>query len=515
MDRKGIYFNLERYKKWLSNISKIFKADICFLDEAGNCNIKSYNGHKPGSQGLTTEILQEAYKEVKKSGGPFSKNGKKNSFGIVAVPVGTWHHLRGILVAGYRNNKDAGIPVSDITDLQDMLTETAVFIDDEASLQHDLDSLTNELSTRHEELTLIYGVGDKLKVGENSCSTIRYIINEALQMLHGNAGILYVPDFGINEILLSNTEYSKDDLDRIISHVKRKCDTKKDQIIVNTLRDFRSIGLKDKNWFKFIATPVQVKGEIRGILLILSNTLSVDYSTGDVKLLQTLSGQVSMIITNDELYNNLKNFVVNFVKTMVSAIEAKDSYTRGHSERVNKISIMIARAMGLSHKQIENVSWAAILHDVGKIGVSDEILTKPGRLTNDEYNIVKTHPEKGYLIMKHIEHIQDALPGILYHQECYDGTGYPEGLKGKEIPLYARIIAVADTYDAITSSRAYREYNTHINALMEINRVSGIQLDSEIVDVFNEICRTQPDFIRGEVDEDKEDKNGFDKLYRT
>src|SRR3989304_4270539 len=296
MDEKSIIINLERYKRCLSNISKIFKADICFLDEAGNCKIKSYNGHKPGFPDLTPEILQKAYKEVKKSGIPFSKNGKNNSFGIVGVPVGTWPHLRGILVAGYRNGMNKGVPAS-VRNLQDMLTEISVFIDDEASLQRDLDSLTNELSTRYEELTLIYGVGDKLKVGENSCSAIRYIINAALQMLHGNAGILYVPDFGINEILLSNTEYSKDDLDRIISHVKRKCDTKKDQIIVNTLRDFRSIGLKDKNWFKFIATPVQVKGENKGILLLLSKTQRVDYSTGDVKLLQTLSGQASMIIT--------------------------------------------------------------------------------------------------------------------------------------------------------------------------------------------------------------------------
>jgi len=336
-----------------------------------------------------------------------------------------------------------------------------------------------------------------------------------LYRLHGNASILYVPDLGIIEILLSGIKYSKDDLVKIVSHVKRKCNTGKEQIVINNLRDFRSIGFKDKNWFKFIANPVQIKGESRGMFLILSNTLRVDYSTSDLKLLQALSGQISIIITNDELYYNLKNFLMNFVKTMVSAIEAKDSYTRGHSERVNKISIMIARAMGLSQKDIENVSWASILHDVGKIGVSDKILTKPGSLNREEYNIVKTHPEKGYEIMRHIEQIQDALPGILYHQERYDGKGYPKGLKGKEIPLYARIIAIADTYDSITSSRAYRACNTHINAIREINRISGTQLDSEIVRVFKEICKTQPDFIRGEGDENKKIKDWSDKLHRT
>src|SRR3990167_4567772 len=153
-------------------------------------------------QGAGPGTLQKGYKEVKKSGIPFSKNGKNNSFGIVGVPVGTWPHLRGILVAGYRNGMNKGVPAS-VRNLQDMLSEISVFIDDEASLQRDLDSLTNELSTRYEELTLIYGVGDKLKVAEDSYSTIRYIINEALYKLHGNASILYVPDLGIIEILLS------------------------------------------------------------------------------------------------------------------------------------------------------------------------------------------------------------------------------------------------------------------------------------------------------------------------
>ena len=126
---------------------------------------------------------------------------------------------------------------------------------------------------------------------------------------------------------------------------------------------------------------------------------------------------------------------------MVSAIEAKDSYTRGHSERVNKISMVIAKTMGLSDKDVENTSWAAILHDIGKIGIPENVLTKPDRLTEGEYAIIMTHPRKGYEILEPIVQLKDALQGVLYHQEKYDGRGYPEGLKGEEIPLYARIIA--------------------------------------------------------------------------
>ena len=140
-----------------------------------------------------------------------------------------------------------------------------------------------------------------------------------------------------------------------------------------------------------------------------------------------------------------------------------------------------------------------MLHDIGKIGVSESILTKPGRLTEEEYNIIKTHPMKGHEILKHIIQLKDALQGITYHQETYDGSGYPEGLKGKEIPLQARIIAVADTYDSITSSRAYRIRNTHVSALKEIERVSGSQLDPEIVEIFKKVCEDHPDFIRGNL----------------
>jgi len=208
---------------------------------------------------------------------------------------------------------------------------------------------------------------------------------------------------------------------------------------------------------------------------------------------------ISILLSNTELYYNLKTFLITVVKCLVSAIEAKDMYTRGHSERVNQISMLIADRMDLPQSFRENLNWASILHDIGKIGIPEKILTKQGRLNDEEYAEIKKHPERGYIILKPIQGFQASLDGVRFHQERYDGRGYPSGLKGKEIPLSARIIAVGDTYDAITSDRAYRKGRSHQEAVAEIKRVAGTQLDPDIVNVFLDVAESSLEKIRREI----------------
>ena len=367
---------------------------------------------------------------------------------------------------------------------------------EDISPQLEIDSLTSELSSRYEELNLLYRVGDKLKIEENLQTTTRDIIKDASNILHANAIILSVPDKGIFE-WVSGDAYPKDKLLQIVNKIEERCNSEMTNLVVNSQSEFKRSGFRDTDWFKFAATPLKVKNECKGLLTVLTDSGKRDYSTGDLKLLAVLAGQLSIMITNNELYQDLKDFLLNLVKSMVSAIEAKDSYTRGHSERVHDISMMIARTMGFTEREIENISWSAILHDVGKIGIPENVLTKPGRLTDEEYALIMTHPRQGYEILKPIVQLKEALQGVLYHQERYDGKGYPDGLKGEDIPLCAKIIALADTYDAITSSRAYRLRNTHINAVKEIERVSGTQLDPGVVDTFRKVCEDAPDFIKG------------------
>lgn len=378
---------------------------------------------------------------------------------------------------------------------------------EDISLQLEVNSLAQELSTRYEELNLLYRVGDKLKIVEDLQGTIREIIKDVSNILHGNAFLLSIPDKGMFEYLADDDKYSNDILFHIVTKIGERFNSERSYIAVNSLSEFNNNGFKGNDWFKFIATSVKVKDEHKGILAVLNSGEERGYSTGDLKLLTVLAGQLSILITNSELYLDLKNFLLNLVKSMVSAIEAKDSYTRGHSERVNNISVMIAKAMGLLQRDVENVNWAAMLHDIGKIGIPGNVLTKPGRLNDEEFALIMAHPKKGYEILKPIVQLKDALQGVLYHQEWYDGSGYPEGLKGEDIPLYARIIAVADTYDAITSSRAYRARNTHLNAMKEIERVSGIQLDPRVVDIFKKACNDHPDFIKEDQQNDESKEN--------
>lgn len=363
------------------------------------------------------------------------------------------------------------------------------------TLQQEITSLTSELAGRYEELNLLYRVGDKLKISKDIRESLKDIIKEASYVLHGNSIILYIPGNEIFEYYSNGVKYPDNGLYDMANKMMEMWSSARTYIGANSLDEFKSYGFKSKDWFKFIGITIKVKDEPKGILAALGNSQGKDYTTGDIKLLTLLAEQISIMITNNELYQNLRDLVLNFVKSMISVIEAKDSYTRGHSERVHKISVMIAKSMGLSFRDLENLTWASILHDIGKIGVPEKILTKPNRLTDREYALVKTHPGKGYVILKPIEQIKDALPGILYHQERFDGTGYPEGLKGEQIPLYARVIAVADTYDAITSSRAYRPRNSHLEAMKEIERISGTQLDPEIVEAFKKVCNSHPDFI--------------------
>jgi HD-GYP domain-containing protein (c-di-GMP phosphodiesterase class II) len=213
-----------------------------------------------------------------------------------------------------------------------------------------------------------------------------------------------------------------------------------------------------------------------------------DYFTkNQLRLVQTIAQEISIQTQNMQLYRDLKNFVISVVQSLVYAIEEKDHYTRGHSDRVTSYCLMISRMMKLNREQNHVLRWASILHDIGKIGISDAILKKPGPLTDEEFAVIKAHPRKGYKILKPLKQLSDALPGVLHHHERYDGKGYPEGLAGEAIPLEARIIAVADTFDAITSKRAYRDSKSAHEAVKIIREVSGTQLDPGVVEAFDEV----------------------------
>jgi len=183
----------------------------------------------------------------------------------------------------------------------------------------------------------------------------------------------------------------------------------------------------------------------------------------------------------------IQNITLQTITTIANTIDAKDEYTRGHSQRVSAYSACIARGLGWSDDEVLKIKYISLLHDIGKIGVPDNVLNKPSRLNDAEYELMKKHTTIGGEILKDIDLFENIDFGALYHHERYDGTGYPKGLKGKEIPVVARIISIADAYDAMTSTRVYRKRLEEEDAVNEIKKYSGTQFDPELVDVFFEL----------------------------
>ncbi|MDR2719110.1 MAG: HD-GYP domain-containing protein [Treponema sp.] len=174
------------------------------------------------------------------------------------------------------------------------------------------------------------------------------------------------------------------------------------------------------------------------------------------------------------------------------ALEARDQYTAGHSRRVMEYSKSIGQRMKLDKQDIEDLKRSALLHDIGKIGIPDMILKKQTKLTDEEYATIKSHPETGAAILKFIKSFKHLVPAVYHHHEQFDGEGYPDGVKGKEIPLHARIIAIADTFDAMTSNRSYRKALSFRTALSELEKNKGIQFDPDIAEIFIGILQESP-----------------------
>ena len=209
---------------------------------------------------------------------------------------------------------------------------------------------------------------------------------------------------------------------------------------------------------------------------------------------------------SSDLVDQQRALFLSTVKSLASAIDAKDEYTRHHSTRVTEFTIKIAAKMNFSDKELGDLELAALLHDVGKIAVPESILNKPGKLTDAEFMLIKEHPARGENILSPVIELKEIARIVRAHHERYDGTGYPDKLKGREIPLGARIMALADTYDSITSERPYRKPASHRFAVKEIISCSGTQFDPEVVERFLDIAGTfVPDQGRDQEEAAKEE----------
>lgn len=241
----------------------------------------------------------------------------------------------------------------------------------------------------------------------------------------------------------------------------------------------------------FFRDPSTLKDMLMGVLLLGEKQNNSRFKQDELDFFAALASDVAMALRNAQLFKDLRqelqnrqNLFYNTTKAMAMAIEAKDSYTHGHINRVIEYSLMIGeeikRMKGLDGHFMENLRLASLLHDIGKIGTPEKLLNKPSGLTIGEFKIVQQHPSDGVRILESIKELSEIIPGVKYHHERYDGKGYPEGLKGKQIPLLASIISCADAFDAMTTDRPYRKALSRDQAIAELSRGCGSQFDPQV-----------------------------------
>jgi putative nucleotidyltransferase with HDIG domain len=247
----------------------------------------------------------------------------------------------------------------------------------------------------------------------------------------------------------------------------------------------------------FMAVPLEREGKIIGVLIVSNRKRSgCRFTKEDEKLLSGLSNDIAIAIINAKLHKNLKDLYFNTVKSLVKTIEAKDPYTGGHSERVMNYALAIGSRMRLHKEAMENVRLSGLLHDIGKVGIKDDILIKNGELSEPEREEISKHPYIGAQIVESIANSRQITRGILEHHERFGGGGYPGGLKGDAISLEARVIAIADAYDALTTDRPYQKSLSAEEAHDMILKGSRTRFDPKIVKFFVASFKKHPKIWR-------------------
>ena len=243
-------------------------------------------------------------------------------------------------------------------------------------------------------------------------------------------------------------------------------------------------GVRFKGVRQYLAVPLRERGKCLGWLVAINNKENDSFSSIEGSLLRSVSTILGIHFANREHYEEQTNLVAEVVRALASAIDAKDPYTRGHSDRVANISVVLARTLGADDETLRTLYIGGLLHDIGKIGVDDEVLRKDGKLTDEEFDQIKQHPELGYQILADLKPLKDVLPIVLHHHERWDGHGYPDQIGGEDIEFLARIAAVADSFDAMTSDRPYRKGMPVEKVEQILREGAGSQWDPQVIEAF-------------------------------
>ena len=353
--------------------------------------------------------------------------------------------------------------------------------------------LLGETRRRNKQLGLLVEVGHLINSSLDPLKVRQRTIEAAIRLVGAAAGSLLLIDESSGELFFevalgeSASQVSKVRLGKeegiagwVVKHGT--------PVVIQDCSQDRRFSHRVDQVSKFITSdmicaPVKVKGKTIGAIQAI-NKKSGSFDVKDEELFVLLADQVGVALENARLFERLQQTFLETSEALAEAIELRDAYTGGHTRRVTKYSLATGAELGLDQSELEKLRLAAILHDIGKLGVDDGVLRKPGRLAKKEFEQMKKHPTLGSAILDEVQYLKPVLPGIRSHHERVDGRGYPGGLRGRKIPLIARIIAVADTYDAMTSDRPYRKGLAKKAAIKELVDCCGSQFDKRVVEAF-------------------------------
>ena len=362
--------------------------------------------------------------------------------------------------------------------------------EEETNLLH----ATNEAEEYKTRLDLLHNVGRKVASASQLPQLVKRITKMTQQALNASASSVLLLDEKEQEFLF---EVAEGQAGKQLRQVRLSAQSGiagwvaqhgKPLIVNDVSKDPRfSRRVDETTGFvtkSILCAPLIVHRKIIGVIEVLNKLEGSNFSGHDLEALVSVASTAAMSIENVRLQHAILEAYKDTIKALAAAIDAKDPYTRGHSQRVTKYVLIGANSLSFSREEREILEYASILHDIGKIGIPDKLLTKPGALTAEEHDIFSMHPLTGANMLKDIPFLEEARKLILHHHERYDGKGYPDGLRGQAIPLGARLIAVADAFDAMTTGRSYRSSLSVDYAISELYRFSGKQFCPVAVDAF-------------------------------
>ena len=391
--------------------------------------------------------------------------------------------------------------------LERVLRERRLFIENimlskELEGKARIEKLNKELQQKNDELNVVNRIMTDFAALRESADVLKQLVDLTIAHARADIGCFYLVNESSDQVVpiaYATSEGGAPLVDKGTGGTSDlfplSGDPKIKHLIFEAVKDDQPLLVSSRNGngclpeqvASFMVTPLKIRSKLLGVLCAFLGNGDNRFGERDLYYLSVMANKAASAMESLALYENIYNNLLATLYAFVKAIEARDPYTKQHSHRVTRIAMVLAKAMDRTAEEQDILNVAGLLHDIGKIGIRDEILLKPGRLSREEFSIIQQHPVIGADIMDHLGLWHREKMIVRYHHERFDGTGYPDGLKGEEIPLLARILSVADVYDAIASDRAYRRRMEEDKILQIMYGGSGTQFDPEIIDIFRQL----------------------------